>query len=200
MHKKYQPTEDKYSGRAEPRLRTDSELTIRRLTLDQIPDFHRLRLKATQSFPKAFGPSYEQLSNSSIEQSKRLFLKTWGSQDNFIASAWCDKNLIGTIGLQRVNEGNAKHIAVLWNSFVLTGFQGQGVGKALMSYVINNARFIHDLEILKLETSSSQVQTIKFYQSFNFQVFGKERNGLKVSGEYIDVIHMALSLYGRPEN
>jgi len=174
-------------------LKTD-DIVINNLTLAAVADFHCLRLEATRLLPQAFGPSHVQLKKMSVVETENSFNEIWDIDDNFIACAWCNENLIGTIGLQRVTEGNAIHTAVVWSVYVKPAYQGRGVARRLMQYVIDRAAGIPELEILKLESSASQDNAIHFYQSQGFEIFGRELRGLKVADDYVDVVHMALRL------
>ncbi len=164
------------------------------LTSDQVPNLHQMRLDMTATLPRAFGPSNEQLKKLPLSHSQQCFQNHWGVDDNFLLAAWHGKQLIGTIGLLRCEEGNARHIAVVWNLFVRPSHQGQGVARKLLQGVIDKARHIQGLEQLKLELSASQAPAFNLYKSFGFSEFGREPAGLKLSGDYIDVIHMSMAL------
>jgi RimJ/RimL family protein N-acetyltransferase len=172
----------------------EEAIRIAVLTSDQVPELHQMRLDMTATLPRAFGPSNEQLKQLPLSHSQQCFQNHWGAGDNFLLAAWHGKQLIGTIGLLRCEEGNARHIAVVWNVFVRPSHQGRGVARSLLQGVIDKAREIPELEQLKLELSASEAPAFNLYKSLGFSEFGRESAGLKLSDDYIDVIHMSMAL------
>jgi putative acetyltransferase len=73
------------------------------------------------------------------------------------------------------------------------GHQGQGIGRALMSELLDWARASPRVEKVELQVRSSNERAVRLYQSLGFVEEGRKTKRLKlVSGEYIDDIYMAL--------
>jgi ribosomal protein S18 acetylase RimI-like enzyme len=65
-------------------------------------------------------------------------------------------------------------------------YRGQGVGKALMSELLRRVRAQAGLEQVNLSVSADQLAAKQLYLSLGFEVYGHERQALKVGGDYVD--------------
>src|SRR3569832_418989 len=102
---------------------------IRQLLYSDVDDYWNLRLAALKQFPEAFGASYEEVKDTSIETVRERFSTT---DENFILGAFQDDQLIGMAGFRREHLVKMKHKGINWGMYVKPGFQGRGIGKGLI--------------------------------------------------------------------
>ncbi len=57
----------------------------------------------------------------------------------------------------------------IWEFQVMDGFRGQGIGRALMEYVVNRAAQDH-FRIVLLETQNTNINAIRFYRKMGFSL------------------------------
>ena len=73
------------------------------------------------------------------------------------------------------------------------GHQGKGLGKALLSHLLQLARSNPKIEKVMLHVRSSNASAISLYESMGFVVEGVRRKQIKLGpGSYLDNIAMAL--------
>jgi ribosomal protein S18 acetylase RimI-like enzyme len=76
--------------------------------------------------------------------------------------------------------------------YVADSARGQGIGRALLSALLDRVRQIPDLEEVQLSVAVSQVAAQKLYASVGFESYGRERRALRVGEQCIDEDYMAL--------
>jgi len=78
--------------------------------------------------------------------------------------------------------------------FVAESHRGKGIGQALLTAAIAEARKINDLRVIRLTVSTMQDVARKLYASCAFRMTGLEPQAMVVDGESIDEQRMMLSL------
>jgi GNAT superfamily N-acetyltransferase len=73
-----------------------------------------------------------------------------------------------------------------------TSVRRQGVARALLSAILQNAKRDSSLEQLLLAVTATQNAAMQLYLDLGFKIFGREPNALKVGSEYVDEEHMIL--------
>lgn len=76
---------------------------------------------------------------------------------------------------------------------VLPEYRGQGLGQRLLESCIALARE-GGITRIGLEARVDNGQALRLYERMGFQAEGVRRNGMKVDGQYIDTVAMALLL------
>ena len=167
-------------------------IEVRQLVESDTETLWRLRLLALESEPRAFGESTEEHRRISIAQYvSRLASR---GNENFVVGAFHDGNLIGMAGFYRHRNIKEQHKGVIWGVFVKSSHRGRGVGRALVSAVLDRIRRLSGLEQIQLTVATTQKPARELYLRFGFQPFAIESQALRVNGEYIDEEHMVLRL------
>ena len=72
--------------------------------------------------------------------------------------------------------------------------RGTGLGKKLLLSAIEKAISLNDIEQINLSVIAQNESVKQLYQSLGFEVFGIEKNGIKVNDTYFDEEHMVMFL------
>ena len=165
---------------------------IRRQTERDAEEFYNLRLSALTSSPYAFGESAAEFQNTTVQKSAERLGS--GSADSFVMGAFDGPKLVGTIGLYREPPAKRRHKGHIWGVFVAGSHRGSGVGKALLTAILDAAREMPGLTQVRLSVSVTQREARALYTAVGFQTWGIEPRALCVDGEFVDEEHMYLPL------
>ncbi len=164
-------------------------MEIRQLTAADAEVYRDLRLEGLQTNPEAFGASFEEEMDLSIES----FASRLEGQGTFtFGGAFNQEDLLGVATLVQANKVKLKHKASIFAVYVSSKKRGLGIGKQLMIEIINQAKTLVDVEQINLTVVSSNVSAKGLYTSLGFHVFGTERNALKIGQQYFDEDYMVL--------
>lgn len=165
-------------------------METRRLSERDVAALWKLRLRALESAPEAFGESAEEHRQTSMEDlASRL---RGGGDENFVIGAFVGPDLIGMVGFYRELRLKRRHRGGIWGMFVAPSSRGQGVGAALLQDALTRAKAIPGLRRVHLSVSASQTAARRLYVSAGFRSYGTEPEALMVGDRYIDEEHMIL--------
>jgi ribosomal protein S18 acetylase RimI-like enzyme len=165
-------------------------MNIRKLTEGDAASLWQLRLCALETDPGSFAESPEELRKTSVEE-YALRLRNGGSE-NFVYGAFEGKKLVGMTGFYREKGLKLNHKGHIWGVFVLPSARGKGVGRALLTSVIREARLLPGIRSVLLTVASPQAAARHLYEELGFRTFGIEPRSLRVGGRYLDEDHMLL--------
>jgi RimJ/RimL family protein N-acetyltransferase len=172
-------------------------MNIRRLTAADAEAMYRLRLRALKSDPKGFRESHEELRDVTVARyAERLGTNT---DDNFVLGAFDAQDafgvqaMIGMVGFYREQPLKCRHTGWIWGMFVAESRRGKGIGQALLTAAVAEARKIGGLRVIRLTVSTTQDAARKLYASCGFRLTGLEPQAMVVDGESIDEERMMLS-------
>lgn len=166
-------------------------MTIRQLTPADATAFREIRLLALQTESNAFGSSYEEEHERTIERFAEWLKR---SPDSTVFGAFDGDNIVGTVGLARDGKAKTRHKAVIWGMYTRAEYRGREVGRKLMQAAMAAAREMQDIEQVLLCVAAENVPAKSLYASFGFERFGYERNAMKVGGRYVDEEHLVVFL------
>jgi RimJ/RimL family protein N-acetyltransferase len=167
-------------------------MRIRTLEPSDVELFHSFRLRGLRENPEAFGSTYAEESVMSTEVRRSHFHCT---DENFVLGAFGeDGRLIGVAGFYRATHLKLRHKGFVWGMYVSPESRGWGVGRALLSSVIERGKSLPGLEQVCLDVVTVNEAARSLYLSQGFQTYALEVEAMKQDGEYYDVEHMVLRL------
>lgn len=119
--------------------------------------------------------------------------KSLQDRKRFIYGTFVDGILAGVVILQPGSFEKTKHKADLLAMYVSSDFRCLGAGSKLLSTVMKKARDLN-IEQLQLTVVSTNEAVRTLYERAGFQVYGTEKEVLKVNDEYVDEVNMVLFL------
>jgi RimJ/RimL family protein N-acetyltransferase len=166
--------------------------TFRQLQADDVAAFQALRLQALRVAPTAFAASLEEeRERTDQEIASRIVPKA--EVDRFVIGAFhAQHGLVGIGGFFREPGAKARHIGWIWGLFVAPAFQGNGLGRELVTRVMDKARGIPGLVQLQIRVGTHNASAQKLYESMGFKQMAVLPNALRVEGRTYDE---ALLLY-----
>ncbi|HTZ75352.1 MAG TPA: GNAT family N-acetyltransferase [Candidatus Aquilonibacter sp.] len=165
---------------------------IRRLMIGDAPVFWHLRMVALQSEPVGFAESTAEHEALGVKGTEARIEA--GNDENFVMGAFETGQLIGTAGFYREQKEKRRQIGWIWGVFVHPEHRQQGVGRALICSVVEQARGLNGLAAIHITAAIAQTAARKMYGSLGFRVVGTVPGALYVDGKYYDEEMMALDL------
>lgn len=170
-----------------------SSIEFRILTADDASAWRNVRLEALENDPEAFSASIEahhKLTDEEIRSRLAVDLT-----NRFVIGAFtAGGELIGTAGFVREPGLKERHKGRVWGVYLRAGYRGVGVGRQMMTLLLQHARRIEGLEQINISVAATQTAAKTLYRSLGCVLYGCEPRALKINGRYIDEEHMMLEL------
>ncbi|MCD8502343.1 MAG: GNAT family N-acetyltransferase [Bacillaceae bacterium] len=166
-------------------------MEIRQLTPSDAEIYFSIRLEALRTSPYAFASSYEEEKNETAEKYKNRFETP---KNTFTFGAFDESHLVGVVTLVKEKLLKLSHRANIVAMYIKPQKRGYGIGKDLISKVIEKAYNLEGIEQIYLSVVTTNVPAKMLYTSMGFEVFGKEKRALKLGHTYYDEEHMVLFL------
>ncbi len=163
--------------------------TIRPLTTADLPDFRAARLEALRLHPRAYGSSYEEEIDYTLDD----FTARWPDAPGVMLGGFVEDRLIGFAGLQVMPKIKLRHKGFIYTVYVDQSFRGGGLATALVEAAIAAARQA-GLRYVWLTVAVGNDSARRIYGRLGFRTFGIEPRGLLVDGEFVDEELMLLDL------
>jgi ribosomal protein S18 acetylase RimI-like enzyme len=164
-------------------------MIIRRLNASDAKAYQELRLKALKNHPEAYGSSFEEESEFSIE----VFEQRLSNPDNITWGAYVDEHLAGVVTLLTSSRKKTMHNGSIVAMYVDDLYRRHGIGSYLLKHAIIEAK-TKSIVNLYLTVTTTNLVAKKLYSSFGFVTYGIEKNGLKIDQQYFDSELMVLYL------
>lgn len=155
-------------------------MEIRRLLAEDAEIYQTIRLESLKLHPEAFGSSYEEEMEASVDKYRESLPKvyTFGAFEN--------GSLIGVVTLFPDGKRKMKHRASIFAMYVAAQARGKGVGKRLVEIAIEQARELGRIEQIHLQVVTSNESAKRLYSSLGFEVYGLEKRALRIGDTYYD--------------
>ncbi|MFE8697293.1 GNAT family N-acetyltransferase [Cytobacillus sp. FJAT-53684] len=165
-------------------------MNIRLLEPSDAEEYRKLRLIALQKHPSAFASSYEE----EKERTAAFYGERFHSEESFTFGAIEGDKLIGSVTLLKETKLKLQHRALIVAMYVSDECRRKGVGKALIAAALKKAKEINGIEQVYLAVESKNEPAKRLYSFFGFEVFGIDKNAMKIEDNYYDEEHMVLFL------
>lgn len=164
-------------------------MEIRKLSDGDVEGFRALRLRALKTNPEAFGSTYEREKEFPVER----FLSRLNTEgDNFVVGGFVDGELVCNASFLRSMGQKELHKGTIVAMFCDEEHRGTGVAKAVVRYLIEEARKLDGLLKIDLMVVSENTRAKRFYESFGFTRYGTEPMALFDGERYLDENLMTL--------
>jgi len=167
------------------------------LTAAHAPAYKALRDEALRCAPEAFTSDYATaLLRPAEAYAPRLSLP---AADGFFLGAWDAQGaLLGSIGCEREQRAQQRHMATVVAMMVAPRAQHRGIGQQLLQACLAQAERIAGLEQLVLTVTAGNDHAVRLYQHAGFRVYGLLRRAIVVAGRGHDKLHMLRPLPSSP--
>ena len=158
--------------------------TIRRLRSDDAASFKAIRLEALKANPELIGSTFE------LEDKLDVTWFAGRLEHAHVMGAFRDSELVGTAGFSIQQGQERAHKGRMWGVYVRSSSRNLGVGRLLVSAILNVAR--EHVEVIQLSVVRENGPARRLYESLGFLEFGVELKASKYGDTYYDETHMAL--------
>jgi len=162
---------------------------IRPLTTADLPAFRVMRLDALRLHPRAYGSSYEEEVDYTLDD----FAGRWPVAPGVMLGGFVGDRLVGITGLQVSPKIKERHKGFIYTVYVDQAFRGSGLAAGLVEAAIATARQA-GMRFVWLSVTIGNVGARRIYERLGFRSVGIEPRGLQVDGVFIDEEVMLLDL------
>jgi ribosomal protein S18 acetylase RimI-like enzyme len=166
-------------------------VNIRRVLANDAEALWNLRLEALEKDPLSFSESVHEFRHKTVDTYREQFCT---QEDNYVVGAFDNDRLVAMAGFYREQHAKRRHKGRIWGVYVSPLHRGQGVGRMVMSKLLESARALPGLECVLLTVTAEGQQARSLYKSLGFRMFGIEPRALQVNGCYLDEEFMILEL------
>jgi RimJ/RimL family protein N-acetyltransferase len=164
-------------------------ITLRQLGRADAAEYRTFRLEALRATPTAFTSTYAEDRNQPLEWTVDR-LTGVGRPDDVTLGAFDGDLLVGIAGLTIEPRRQVRHKAILFGMAVAPAAKGQGVGKALVSRIVELAESIDGLQQIVLTVSEGNMAAERLYRACGFEQWGREPAAVVVDGQPVAKLHL----------
>jgi ribosomal protein S18 acetylase RimI-like enzyme len=166
-------------------------MRVRILTPHDAAAFQTLRLQALREDPVAFASSYDEERETPLAV---VAARLAPASDRAVVGAFDHAELVGLAAWHREEMRKLRHKGFVWGVFVAPSHRGQGLARHMLTEVIALARAADGIRQLNLTADAANERAVALYESFGFEVYGREPAAICVGGVLHDDLHMSLRL------
>ncbi|MFT8316279.1 MAG: GNAT family N-acetyltransferase [Clostridium sp.] len=127
-------------------------------------------------------------------EAEENFIKDINSKDNAIMIvAIIDNKIIGSAALRAGDKNRIRHVGE-FGITVRKAYWGQGVGSALLNYLIEWAKDTGIIRKINLRVRDDNKNAIKLYEKYEFQQEGVITREFYIKDRFYDAIFMGLKI------
>lgn len=165
-------------------------MPIRPLTPDDAETYVDLRREALHAAPLAFLSSPETDVSATAAKAREIL----NSAPNAIVFGAFAPDLVGTLGVRRVDYPKAAHKVNLWGMYVRPDARRRGMARDLLRAGIAHARALNGVSVAHITVSDAAGAAKQLYEAAGFRVWGTEPDAMRHAGRSATEYHMALTL------
>jgi ribosomal protein S18 acetylase RimI-like enzyme len=151
-------------------------------------DLRAIRLEALRLEPAAYSSSYEETLAWSAEDWRRRL----ANDRSVLLLARAQNRPIGMVGGYLGSDEGDDSIAVVFGMYVASGHRGRGIGRLLLTSLIDRLAAFPQITTIRLGVTATQDPARRLYESVGFQVVGKTEEGIVVNERRYDELVMEL--------
>lgn len=107
---------------------------------------------------------------------------------------WDKGTLIGTVAVEYSTKPKTHHKALVIGMFVKPAYRSKGVGRLLMTRLIEIVVKRPEVELLSLTLTEGNEPALRLYRSVGFSVWGVEPHAIRTDSGFKGKVHMSLAL------
>jgi len=170
-----------------------TDIMIRPIVRDEVPQWWELRLRALKDHPEAFGSDYETSRQQGYDHViNRNFGPDAGFNSIFVAVD-ADGTFLSTAGVFS-DTGKRSHIAYIVGVYTAPEARGHGLSRSLIDTAIDLCRSAGSLRQVHISVNADNASALHIYQAAGFVPWGREPRAIGLPDRFDDEIHLALML------
>ena len=166
----------------------DHEISVVALGPRDWPDLRAIRLEALRSEPAAYSSSYEE----TLAWSDDVWRQRLADDRRLQLLARAQGRPIGIVGGYLGSDEGDDSVAVVFGMYVTSEDRGRGVGRLLLTSLIDRLSAFPHISTIRLGVTETQGPARRLYESMGFQIVGKTEEGIVVDGRRYDELIMEL--------
>lgn len=167
-----------------------SQYTIRDVTMQDIPAWWELRLRALHDHPEAFGSDYEESRRNGPSYIERGYFE--GSVNRMFA-AFTDMGELVAQAATTVEAGKRDHIAHIISVYSHPDHRGQGLASLLIQAAIDHLLSMPAITSIRISVNATNAAAVHTYEKLGFVTWGEEPDAIRTAdGSCHNERHMVL--------
>lgn len=164
-----------------------------------LADLWRLRLRALQEHPEAFGqPFAEAAAVPEAEAIERLRSSSIAGDNAVFGAFTPNGTLVGMTGIVREQRTRNAHRMTIWGVYVAPEARGRGLGERMLDAAVAHARGTPGVLQIHLTVVGTNVVAARSYERAGFVRYGRVPRAEILNGTPVDHDLMVLMLDGYP--
>ncbi len=142
-----------------------SKISIVKLCPDEWQKYKKIRLETLKTEPKVFNSTYQE----SLTYPSAYWKDKLTDKNNLFAFAKDKEKIIGLINLTIGEKNETDETAVIHGAYVNKNYRGQGIGKSLLIFLMEEVKKNNKIRLLKLWVKDTQTIAKNLYESMGFE-------------------------------